>query len=401
VKVSLLKSVGDPGTGIFHAPPLDSKPLELRLKGAIARNGETIALDELLDLETMPFAQDVGIECVSAGNVTLAKSSVRFAGVRFSTLAECMGLDPYPGGWQDEVPTVIFRSAAWSYGGPKDEKHCTSLPLRDCLDPRYQVMLATHLEGEPLPYEHGGPLRLVVGPELYFYKALKWLAEIEVVHEPLDQNLGTWEQYSGYHKRARVRFEERFTPMIRHICAVKRAADGSLEDETEALPLETHAAALREAIEQRDFSRLVGAKLQEIDKPLWQSLKKQGIEGFMFKDGDFHAKLRGTSFAGFSFVGCDLSGCNFSLSIFSGAKFSKSDGSEPAKLIGCDLEGAKFQNAQLRNFEMQDATLTNVTFFEPSQVDRPTDRVDGLNVQGAINLDPATSAWLEKNGATV
>ncbi len=399
----ILKSVGDPGTGDDHTPQLDSNPWELKLLGATTRALDPpLSLEDLLNLESEPFEQDQGVKCVSAGQMTLGRPSVRFAGVRFTTLAQYMGFDPDPERWREEWPTVIFRSKAKSYGGPKTEPHTTSLPLRDCLDPQYQVMLATHLDGEPLPYTpHGGPLRLVVGPELYFYKAIKWLAEVEIVDGCLDDHLGTWEKYSGYHKRGRVRFTERFTPMLRRIVGVQRTDQGVLVDETLALATEVYDATLKEAIEQRKFSRLIGARMHEIDRVAWHAIPDKDLSNFTFSDGDFHAKLRGTSFAGFSFVGCDLARCNFSLSIFSGAKFSRPDGSNPADLSQCDLEGANFKDAHLRDVSMEGATLTNVTFYDPAKFDQPTDRVEGLNVRNAIQLDPQTKAWLKKNGADV
>ena len=50
-------------------------------------------------------------------------------------------------------------------------------------------MLADTLDGEPLPAEHGGPLRLVV-PDQLGYKNVKWVERIEVTDEPV---AGYWE----------------------------------------------------------------------------------------------------------------------------------------------------------------------------------------------------------------
>jgi len=50
-------------------------------------------------------------------------------------------------------------------------------------------------DGEPLPPEHGGPLRLVV-PKLYSWKSAKWVRRLEFL--PQDR-LGFWEQ-KGYHR---------------------------------------------------------------------------------------------------------------------------------------------------------------------------------------------------------
>ncbi|MGH8912967.1 MAG: molybdopterin-dependent oxidoreductase, partial [Acidimicrobiia bacterium] len=43
-------------------------------------------------------------------------------------------------------------------------------------------LIVTHLDGEPLAHEHGGPIRLVV-PGHYAMKSVKWLTRIEAVTE--------------------------------------------------------------------------------------------------------------------------------------------------------------------------------------------------------------------------
>lgn len=52
-----------------------------------------------------------------------------------------------------------------------------SLPVADALAP--EVMLADTMNGEPLPAEHGGPLRLIV-PGFYGVSQVKWVERIEV-----------------------------------------------------------------------------------------------------------------------------------------------------------------------------------------------------------------------------
>ena len=46
-------------------------------------------------------------------------------------------------------------------------------------------MLAYAMNGEPLPIQHGYPLRLVV-PGWYGVASVKWLSEIEAVERPFD-----------------------------------------------------------------------------------------------------------------------------------------------------------------------------------------------------------------------
>jgi len=79
----------------------------------------------------------------------------------------------------------------------------TNLPLSD-FDSEDVLFADTH-DGQPLPPEHGGPLRLVV-PRLYAWKSAKWVRGIELLNE--DQ-AGYWEEL-GYHMRGDPWNEERF-----------------------------------------------------------------------------------------------------------------------------------------------------------------------------------------------
>ncbi|HXH97122.1 MAG TPA: molybdopterin-dependent oxidoreductase [Gaiellaceae bacterium] len=61
------------------------------------------------------------------------------------------------------------------------------------------VMLAYEMDGEPLPREHGAPLRLVI-PDMYGYKNVKWVSEVNLVPKA---ESGYWEQL-GYDRDAWV-----------------------------------------------------------------------------------------------------------------------------------------------------------------------------------------------------
>jgi hypothetical protein len=77
-----------------------------------------------------------------------------------------------------------------------------------CIDRRdidRETLLADQLDGEPLPLEHGAPLRLVA-PALYGYKNPKHLNRIEFLS---DYHRGRAERQTLAHPRGRVAFEER------------------------------------------------------------------------------------------------------------------------------------------------------------------------------------------------
>jgi DMSO/TMAO reductase YedYZ molybdopterin-dependent catalytic subunit len=86
--------------------------------------------------------------------------------------------------------------------------HCfgdytTNLTLADFN--RLENFFAHTLFGEPLPAEHGGPMRVVV-PHLYAWKSAKWISGIEFLSE---EHLGFWER-NGYHRRGEPFAEERY-----------------------------------------------------------------------------------------------------------------------------------------------------------------------------------------------
>lgn len=84
-----------------------------------------------------------------------------------------------------------------------EEGFTTNLPLAD-LD-RPENLLAVTNDGEPLPPEHGGPLRLLV-PHLHFWKSAKWVTGLEFLEE---DEPGFWER-GGYHMRGDPWREERY-----------------------------------------------------------------------------------------------------------------------------------------------------------------------------------------------
>ncbi len=67
------------------------------------------------------------------------------------------------------------------------------------------VLLAWGWEGQPIPREHGGPVRLVL-PKLYFWKSAKWLTRLQFL---AGDKPGFWE-VRGYHNHADPWTEERY-----------------------------------------------------------------------------------------------------------------------------------------------------------------------------------------------
>ncbi|MDY7092216.1 MAG: molybdopterin-dependent oxidoreductase [Acidobacteriota bacterium] len=396
----VLKIVGDSGAHHQPRPLATAEEWRLKVSGAVERPG-SFDLGDLGRLATED--RPVPITCVSAAKITPDGRPVVFRGTPFAAVAREVGVESQ-GGEGGSVSTdtlelsgvtVQLISRAPATLGSRSERHHTFMSLEDCLDPQQGLLLAIHLDGEPLPYPNGGPLRAAFGPAFFFYKSIKWLEEIRLVRQPLEDSRGTWEEYAGYHVRARVAQGERFEPRMHRILAAEEGSDGLISDTLELVPRERWQEVFEECWRRRDFSRLSAAQLHKMFGPLPKS-----FVGCRFHDGPFRAKLRGTSFASTDFTGVDLAGCNFSLTKFTNARFSR-EGADPADLSCCDFEGAYFNNAHLQGVSMAGASLSNATFFGPRDFDKPTDRVRGLDVREALQLEPRTAQWLERNGALV
>ncbi|MBI1347347.1 molybdopterin-dependent oxidoreductase [bacterium] len=96
----------------------------------------------------------------------------------------------------------ILPEAKYVVATGYDDGWTTNLPLDDFLQD--DVLIADKHDGEPLSFDHGGPVRLIV-PRLYAWKSAKWLKAITLLDhdEP-----GLWEQ-AGYHMHGDPWTEER------------------------------------------------------------------------------------------------------------------------------------------------------------------------------------------------
>jgi DMSO/TMAO reductase YedYZ molybdopterin-dependent catalytic subunit len=84
------------------------------------------------------------------------------------------------------------------------EGYTANVPLKDLERP--DVLFAFEHDGEPLPAEHGGPLRLVV-PQLYAWKSVKWVRGFTLLDH---DELGFWER-NGYHAYGDPWKEQRYS----------------------------------------------------------------------------------------------------------------------------------------------------------------------------------------------
>jgi DMSO/TMAO reductase YedYZ molybdopterin-dependent catalytic subunit len=141
-------------------PQVDPKTWRLKIHGRV-RNPVTISFDQLL---ARPMIERyITLACVSNGVGGDLISNARWLGTPIKALLEEAG--PLPGADQ-----VVGRSA---------DGFTVGTPTEVLMDGR-DALLAVGMNGEPLPIEHGFPVRMVV-PGLYGYvSATKWLTELEL-----------------------------------------------------------------------------------------------------------------------------------------------------------------------------------------------------------------------------
>ncbi|MEU6945338.1 sulfite oxidase [Streptomyces sp. NPDC046316] len=170
----------------FGVPPTETAGWRLRVDGAVTA---PLSLDyeDLIALGRPGRREfDVVLECAGNGRALMnprppglpwgrgAVGCARFAGVPFHLVADRAGLDP---------ATVEFVFAGADSGSVHGRRTAfeRALPLAEALHP--DTLLATHMNGEPLPPEHGAPVRLVV-PGRYAVADVKWLTGARAVTEP-------------------------------------------------------------------------------------------------------------------------------------------------------------------------------------------------------------------------
>ena len=135
----------------------------------------TLTFDELAAMPTVEAP--VTIACVSNGVGGGLVGTAVWQGVLLTTILERAGLVP------GDVPEPAGQLVGRSVDG-----FTVGFPTEVALDGR-AAMVAIGMNGEPLPFDHGFPARLIV-PGLYGYvSATKWLRRIE---------LTGWDEFDAY-----------------------------------------------------------------------------------------------------------------------------------------------------------------------------------------------------------
>ncbi|MFG2975952.1 molybdopterin-dependent oxidoreductase [Streptomyces sp. NPDC048331] len=147
-------------------PRVDAGTWRLRIHGKGVARPRTYTLDQLL---ARPLIErDITLTCVSNEVGGPYIGNARWLGVPLAGLLEEAGVrPPSRGGRADQL---VARSVDGMTLGS---------PVEDVMDGR-DAVLAVGMNGEPLPFDHGYPVRMLV-PGLYGYvSACKWITDIEL-----------------------------------------------------------------------------------------------------------------------------------------------------------------------------------------------------------------------------
>jgi len=169
----------------FQIPKLDPATFRLAVGGLVERP-LSFSLRDLHNMRSQTLI--VTLECVGNGRTLFqpaiegekwnlgAVSTAEWTGVPLVEVLDRVGV-------RTGARDVVFRGAD---GGSVDghsgaTRFERSLPLDHARDA--DPLLAYAMNGEPLPIQHGYPVRLVV-PGWYAVASVKWLTEIDLVDQP-------------------------------------------------------------------------------------------------------------------------------------------------------------------------------------------------------------------------
>lgn len=150
-------------------PPFDPETWDFRINGLV-REPLRLTWQEFTRLPMKEVVADM--HCVTRWS----RFDVRWEGVPFTEVLKLVELKP-------EAKYALVLA---------EQGYTSNMPLGDLMRP--DVLFALKHNGEPLPADHGYPLRLVV-PHLYAWKSVKWVRGFMLLEH---DRPGFWER-SGYH----------------------------------------------------------------------------------------------------------------------------------------------------------------------------------------------------------
>ncbi len=181
----------------FDIPVIDPRAWRLKVGGSVGSPLE-LTLDDIRSRprHTIP----VTLECAGNGRARLeprplsqpwlveAIGTAQWTGTLLAPLLEASGLGP-------DVHEIVFTGADRGIQAEDEHEYARSLTVAEATRP--EVLLAYEMNGEPLPAQHGFPLRLVV-PGWYGMTSVKWLTSIEAVTAP----------FEGFQQKVAYRYQQ-------------------------------------------------------------------------------------------------------------------------------------------------------------------------------------------------
>lgn len=192
----------------YDIPAIDPRTWRLRIDGMVGAPLE-LSLDDLRAQPSVTHA--VTLECAGNGRARLlpravsqpwlyeAVGTAEWTGVPLHVVLEQADVDP-------STVEVVFTGRDRGVEGGIAQHYQRSLSLDEARRP--EVLLAHTCNGQPLPPQHGAPVRLVV-PGWYGMASVKWLTRIEAVDTPF----AGYQQARAY--RMRTSPDEDGTPVDR------------------------------------------------------------------------------------------------------------------------------------------------------------------------------------------
>ena len=183
----------------FDIPKVDAASWRLEVGGLVERP-VSLSLEQI---RARPAVEvPVTMECAGNGRVHIephvvsqpwlleAVGTARWRGVTAASVLEEAGV-------REGAVEALFTGLDRGIDGGEEQAYERSLLVEMLLEG--DALLAYEINGEPLPPQHGAPLRLVV-PGWYGMTSVKWLSRITLRDQPFD----------GYQMRHayRVRYEE-------------------------------------------------------------------------------------------------------------------------------------------------------------------------------------------------
>lgn len=150
-----------------RSPEVDVANWQLEL-GGLVDNPLSLSLDDLMAMPAV--TQTITLSCISNRIGGDLISTSQWTGVRLQHVLELAGLQP-------EAKELYIEAVDGFY---------ESVAMQDLQDPR--TLLVYAMNGEPLPQEHGSPLRIYL-PNRYGMKQPKWIMRMTAIDR---EGAGYW-----------------------------------------------------------------------------------------------------------------------------------------------------------------------------------------------------------------